>query len=104
MGNGGSALFDEALQHLLATGLFEVDGQLVAFDIGDGAIAELEMKDAFTHGEGGSVTPQIDRTGDQITLNSERAAALAACLLRAGALPARRFVDALERIGLVEAG
>ena len=35
---------DETIEHPLAAGVLEVDLQLVAFDSGDGAIAELGME------------------------------------------------------------
>src|SRR4051812_3769590 len=95
--SASSPLPDKALQHLLAAGLFEIDGQFVALDAGNGAVTELEMEDPLTHAEGRFVTAQIDRTGDEVALDGERAAALALSLLGSGALPTGGFVDAFER-------
>lgn len=38
--------FDEAFQHHFAARFVEVDGQFVAIDPGNGAVAEFNMKDA----------------------------------------------------------
>ncbi len=38
---------DEAVDHLLAAGLLEVDGQFVAVDSGDASVTELLMEDAL---------------------------------------------------------
>nr|WP_295886143.1 hypothetical protein [uncultured Devosia sp.] len=56
-----SPLLDKALQHLLATGFFEFDAELVALDIDDGAVAEFEVEDAFAEAEGGAIIAQVDR-------------------------------------------
>jgi hypothetical protein len=42
---------DEAVEHLLAAGLLELDLQLVAFDRGDGAVAELAVEHALAERE-----------------------------------------------------
>ena len=41
-----SAALDEAVHHLLLPRLVEIDGELVAVDLGDAAIAELLMEHA----------------------------------------------------------
>ena len=46
-----SARADEAVEHLLAAGVLEVDLELVAFDRGDGAVAELAVEDALAERE-----------------------------------------------------
>src|SRR4051794_20030778 len=38
---------DEAVQHPLAPRMLELDLELVAFDLGDGAVAELGVEDAL---------------------------------------------------------
>src|SRR5690554_1067667 len=81
-----SSLLDETLQHLLPPGLFEINRQLVAFDVGDGAVAEFEVKHPLAHAKSRAVIAEIDRAGDEIAVDGQRAAALAICLLGAGAL------------------
>src|SRR6476661_3453321 len=49
--NSGSAPLDEAIHHLLAPGLVEIHGELVAVDLRDAAIAEFLVKHAHAHGE-----------------------------------------------------
>ena len=44
---------DEAVEHLLAAGVLEVDLELVAFDRGDGAVAELAVEHALAEREVG---------------------------------------------------
>jgi hypothetical protein len=43
---------DESVQDLFLAGLVKIDGQLVAVDGGDVAVAELLMKNAVADGEG----------------------------------------------------
>ena len=90
----------KTVHHLLRPRLFKLDAELVAFDLGDGAIAEFEVEDAFAHGKGGAVVAEVDGTGDEVALDGQRAAALATGLVGAGALPAGGFIDAFERVGL----
>lgn len=39
--------FDEAIHDVFFAGFFEVDGEFVAFDGGDDAVAEFVVEDAF---------------------------------------------------------
>ena len=45
-------LFDETVEHLLASRLVELDGELVALDANDLAVPELEMEHPFAKIEG----------------------------------------------------
>src|SRR5688500_8629275 len=45
---------DETVHDLLAAGLAEIDGELVAVDLGDAAIAKFLVKNAHAHGEAGA--------------------------------------------------
>src|SRR5690606_1570379 len=98
-----SPLADEALQDLLGAGLLEIDGQLVALDLDHLAIAEFEVEHPLAQREVAGLAAQIHRAGDQFPLDGQRAAAPAAGLVGAGALPAGGFIDAFEGVRLVEA-
>src|SRR4028119_978384 len=55
---------NEAVEHALAAGLFEVDLQLVAFDLGDGAVAEFAVEDAGAESHVGAAgIAEADRAG-----------------------------------------
>src|SRR5581483_11058781 len=86
----------EAVHNALAAGLVEVDGELVAVDLGDMAVAELLVEDALAQleararGRGG---------GHQLALDGHRtlrAGLVVAAPLLLGALPAERGVAAGE--------
>jgi hypothetical protein len=62
----------ETIHHALLAGLVELNGQLVAVDGGDVAVAEFLMEDAVAEGEGGD---GAGRFGDQLALDGERQAA-----------------------------
>jgi len=67
-----SRLLHEAVHHLLLAGLVELDGELVAVDDADAAIAELLVEDAVADREGRGIA---GRAGDQLALDGERSAA-----------------------------
>ena len=50
-----SASLDEAIHHLLLSGLIEIDRQLVAVDMDDAPIAEFLVKHAQADGEPGAL-------------------------------------------------
>src|SRR3982750_2133910 len=57
-----SARADERVQHLLSAGVLEIDFELVAFDGGDGPVAELAVEDTLTEREvGAALVAQGDR-------------------------------------------
>src|SRR5690606_13334818 len=63
----GRQLLHEAFQYPLLPGLVEIDGQLVAFDRGHIAIAELQVKDAVP---GAELRRSVrDRTGHELALD-----------------------------------
>src|SRR3546814_13836186 len=49
------------VQHLLPSSFLELDAQLVALDVDDGAIAEFEVEYPLAHAEGGAVIRSEDR-------------------------------------------
>ena len=59
---------DEAIHHALLAGLVERDGELVAVDGGDVAVAEFLVKHAVADGEGGD---GAGRFRDQLALDGE---------------------------------
>src|SRR4029077_18277500 len=62
----------KTIHHALLAGAVELDGELVAVDRGDVAVAEFLMKDALAEREGGH---GAGRFGDQFALDGERRAA-----------------------------
>lgn len=62
----------ETIHHALLPRLVEVDGQLVAVDGGDVAVAEFLVEDAVAEGEGGGGAGGF---GDEFALDGEREAA-----------------------------
>src|ERR1700678_2473226 len=88
---GNSSLLHERVDHLLLARLFECHGELVALDVADGAVAELDVEDAVVElvvsggggfGDGDEAAFAFDHLG-----NAGRAAAVVALL---GAPPAGR--------------
>src|ERR1700736_5664070 len=65
----------EAIHHALLAGLVELDGELVAVDRGDVAVAELEVEHAVADREGGN---RAARAGGELALDGERGAGLRA--------------------------
>src|SRR5689334_9993724 len=63
---------DETIHHPLLAGAVELDGQLVAVDRGDVAVAEFLMKDAVAERERRN---RAGRFGDQLAFDGERHAA-----------------------------
>ncbi len=63
----GSHRRDKPVQHAFLAGLVEVDGQLVAFDGGDVAVAEFLVEDAVADAEGGGLVG--NGFGDQLAVN-----------------------------------
>src|SRR5690606_3924861 len=92
---------DKGVQHPLGAGLLEIDGKLVAVDLGDGAVAELDVEDALAGGEQAAAALV---TGDQFTLDDPRLVpgCRAIGIGPAGALPAGGGIGAFERIHPVE--
>src|SRR5215813_2359644 len=87
---------DETVHHPLAPGLFKVDRELVAVDIGDAAVAELLMENALPRRVAGG---RRRRCGHEFAVERERRALLVAVLavpLLLGALPARRRIAAFK--------
>src|ERR1700704_5135123 len=72
----------EAIHHALLAGLVELDGELVAVDRGDVAVAELDVEHAVADREGGN---RAGRARDQLALDGERGGAWPRALRRAGA-------------------
>src|SRR5581483_2132315 len=65
----------ERIHHALFAGLVEGDGELVAVDGGDVAVAEFLVKDALADGESGA---GAGRFGDELAFDHQRAALLCA--------------------------
>src|SRR5680860_1862638 len=85
---------DETVDHLLAPGLLEIDGQLVAVDRGHPAIAELLVENARADIDAGALRRARGHQGpvDGQRFAARRVAALLAVGFRP--LPARRVVKA----------
>ncbi len=116
-----SRLLHKSIQHPLLAGAVEVDGELVAFDGGDVAVAELHVEDAVadreTRGFGGrrfrhqlAVDRAAARAAFAVADALDRVAGAGAPVVSGGvgavllgALPAGRGVVVLEGISLVEA-
>src|SRR5687768_8327681 len=98
-------LLHEAVEHLLPPGLLEINGELVALDRIDLAVAEFQVEDAFADPVGGAAAV-VGGAGDEFALDGQRprAAAAAVAGLLPGAFPARRLVQRLERVVGVVAG
>jgi len=60
---------DKTIHHALLAGAVELDGELVAVDRGDVAVAEFLVKHAVAQCEGGD---RAGRFGDQLALDGER--------------------------------
>src|SRR5262245_63542989 len=96
---GGSHPLDETIHHPLLAGLVEGDGELVAVDGGDVAVAEFLVEYAVADGEVGD---GARRFGDQLAFDGEWQARACAAAAEGDALPA--LVIRRIRIGvLVEA-
>jgi len=72
VGASASHPLHETIHHALLAGFVEVDGQLVAVDGGDVAVAEFLVEDAVAEGEGGGGAGGF---GDELAFNGERQAA-----------------------------
>src|SRR5262245_38551574 len=118
---GASHPFHKTVDHLLLAGLLEGDGELVAIDLHDMAVAELLVEDAVIQREfgnrggfrhqlaldhhGAALVAREARRKRRLVL-AETAAGLAAAVAGAiglGTLPARRGVAGAERFDIVEA-
>src|SRR5688572_4533668 len=93
---------DEAVEHALLARLVEVDGELVAVDAHDAAIAEFLMKHAIARGE---ACRGFRIARHELALDDARRGAHAASFFISllGALPARRGIAAGEWGYLIEA-
>src|ERR1700722_3944828 len=82
LGAATSHFLDETVHHLLLAGMVEIDGELVALDVGDIAVTELLVEDAVAGAEGRG---GAGRLGDELALDGERAVAAgrSSCRLRA---------------------
>src|SRR3982075_2000109 len=76
--------FHEAVDHTLFAGLVERDGELVAVDGGDVAVAELLVKHALADREIGD---RAGGLGDQLALDGEGKARARAAAAEAAGLP-----------------
>ena len=101
--------FNKRVQDFLAACFLEVDGELVAVNDGDRAIAEFLVEYPFA--ERILALAANDAFGHQLAFDGERLAAgrrrlgarIGAALVALGALPAGRAVGGVERFRLFEA-
>ena len=69
--DGGSCPLHELVDHLFLAGFVEIDGEFVAFDVGDAAVAEFLVEDALNSKRDCSscacscfIAPEIRETSD----------------------------------------
>src|SRR5690606_9261332 len=69
-----SPALDEAVEHFFRPGLLEIDGELVALDGGDGAVAEFQVKHPLAQSIGRGRT---GGAGDQFAVDGQGSGTLA---------------------------
>src|SRR5438128_2031946 len=71
-----SPLAHKTVEHLLLAGLLEIDAQLVALDLLDAAVAELQVEHPFTDAVLAAAAI-VGGAGDEVAVDGQRAAAAA---------------------------